>query len=164
MSVPPSGWFGVDRRRVRADDEIFGFAARGLRAWPWAGAAAARSFAREYPLVADTLIDKVIALEKRAEEMVAEARAQAKRLEEEAARQLKEMQARHHADLERERQELRTRAETRLKEALAAEDRRFAELSAEIRSKAEPQVESAAAEVVRDFFAGGEGQEAGHGH
>jgi F0F1-type ATP synthase membrane subunit b/b' len=118
----------------------------------------------EYLLVADTLIDKVIALEKRAEEMVAEARAQAKRLEEEAARQLTEMQARHHADLDRERGELRAQADTRLKEALLAEDRRFAELSAEIRNRAEPQVGSAAEEVVGSFFASGEGQEAGHGH
>lgn len=125
--------------------------------------------------MADTLIDKVIALEKRAEEMVAEAGAQAKSLEAAAAHRLKEMQARSQAELERGRQELRAQTEARLKRALAEEDRRFAQLEEEIRGKAEPQVESAAAEVVRSFFESGStglpqraqasgGGESGHGH
>jgi hypothetical protein len=126
-------------------------------------------------LVADSLIDKVLALERRAEEMVAEARAQAQRLEEEAARQLKETQARYQGELEQERQALRDQQSARLQEALGEEDRRFAGLSAEIKSTAEPQVGSAAEEVTRSFFEGGRtgsaaqaqsegGGEAGHGH
>jgi len=102
--------------------------------------------------LADSLIDKVVALEARADELVERARTQAKALQEETARRLKELQAHYQGELDHQREALREKMEHSLKQSLEQEDRRFTDLEEQISREAEPQVEAASGEVVRRFF------------
>lgn len=120
--------------------------------------------------MADSLIDRVMEIERRAEELVQRARAQVKELEEDTTRQLTELRVRYQAELDRQREQLQARSQERLRQVLAEEDQRFSQLRERITKEAEPQVESAGRLVVERFFgvepdrAAAGGGEDGHGH
>jgi len=117
--------------------------------------------------VADSLIEKVVSIEKRADELVERARIQVKELQAETARQLKELHQRYQEELDRERERLRADGEASLKQTLEAEESRFAQLEEEITTRAEPQVEPASVQVVERFFQVGRaepGNEGRDGH
>ena len=111
--------------------------------------------------MADSLIDKVVAIEARADGLVERARSEVKDLEEQTERRLKERQAQSQAELDRRRLELRGQMGDSLKQALEEEDRRFEELQAGLVREAEPRVEAVSEEVVRRFYQPGEGED-GH--
>ena len=102
--------------------------------------------------MADSLIEKVVTIERRAEELVERARAQVKEVQEEMARRLKELQARYQAEVDRMRQQLCAEGEAALKQALQDEDRRFTDLREQVTERAKPQVEAAGEHVVKCFF------------
>jgi len=102
--------------------------------------------------VADTLIDKVAAIEARADELVERARDQVKQIETDTAHRLIELQRRGQQELERRRRELREKMESSLQQALEREDARFKEQQEQVTSAAEPKVEAVADEVARRFY------------
>ena len=121
----------------------------------------------EVDAVTDSLIEKVVSIEKRADELVERARAQVKEIQEETARRLKELQERYRNELDHTRQQLRADGEASLKQTLQDEERRFSQLQTQITSRAEPEVEAAGEQVVERFFqvgGTGPGSEGRDGH
>ncbi len=108
--------------------------------------------------MADSLIEKVVSIEKRADEFVERARARVKEVQGETARGLKELQERYRNELDRTRQQLRADGEASLKQTLEAEESRFTRLEEEITKRAEPQVEAAGEQVVERFFQVGQAE------
>ncbi len=113
--------------------------------------------------MADSLIEKVVSIEKRADALVERARARVKEVQGETALAHKELQERYRNELDRTSQRLRADGEASLKQTLEDEERRFSQLQEQITNRAEPQVEASAEQVVERFFRVGGTEPAGEG-
>ena len=114
--------------------------------------------------MADSLIEKVVSIEKRADELVERGRARVNEVQGETSRGLKELRERYKNELDRTRQQLRADGEASLKQTLEAEESRFTGLEEEITRRAEPQVEAASEQVVERFFQVGQAEPANEEH